>query len=40
MCVHPHAAWRTSSVKGRVFVFTAYAIGAYAIVLALMLLRG
>ena len=40
ICVHPHAAWRTSSLKGRVFLLTAYAIGSYAVVLTLMLLRG
>jgi hypothetical protein len=39
MCVHPYAAWRTSSVSGRLFVFTAYATAAYAVVLGLMLLR-
>jgi len=36
MCVHPFAAWRARSSKGRIFVIVAYAVGSYGVVLGLL----
>jgi hypothetical protein len=34
ICVHPYAAWRVRGTLSRVMLVSAYAVGAYAIVLA------
>jgi hypothetical protein len=39
MCVHPLAAWRARSSKGRVFVVLAYVVGSYGVVLGLLFAR-
>jgi hypothetical protein len=36
MCVHPLAALRSRSSKGRVFVVVAYVVGSYGVVLGLL----
>jgi hypothetical protein len=36
MCVHPYAAWRSHSTRGRVFVFCAYLAASYAAVLGVL----
>ena len=36
MCVHPYAAWRSRSPRRRVFVFSAYTVGTYALVLCIL----
>jgi hypothetical protein len=36
MCVHPYAAWRVRSLKGRVFVVVAYAAVGYALTLSVL----
>jgi hypothetical protein len=38
MCAHPYAAWRTSSVRGRLVVLLAYAGVGYALVLTALML--
>ena len=38
MCAHPYAAWRVRGTLARVMLVSAYAVGAYAIVLAALLL--
>jgi hypothetical protein len=37
-CVHPAAAWRVTSARGRVFVVAAYAGAGYVGALAVLLL--
>jgi hypothetical protein len=37
-CVHPAAAWRVASARGRAFVVAAYAGAGYLSVLAVLLL--
>ena len=37
MCVHPYAAWRSHSRRGRLLVFVAYFGASYALVLGLLL---
>jgi hypothetical protein len=37
-CVHPTAAWRVTSVRGRAFVVAAYAGAGYLGVLGVLLL--
>jgi hypothetical protein len=39
LCVHPYAAWRVRSTRGRLFVLCAFAFGSYAIVLGLLFAR-
>jgi hypothetical protein len=36
MCVHPLAAFRSRSSKGRILVFIAYMVGSYGVVLGLL----
>ena len=36
MMVHPYAAWRTRSAKGRAVVVASYIAAGYAVVLALL----
>jgi len=36
MCVHPLAALRSRSSKGRILVFIAYVVGSYGVVLGLL----
>jgi hypothetical protein len=36
MCVHPYAAWRMRSFRGRLFVVVAYAAVGYAIMLSVL----
>ena len=36
MCLHPLAAFRSRSSKGRIFVVVAYAVGSYGVVLGLL----
>jgi hypothetical protein len=36
MCVHPYAVWRSRSTRRRVFVFSAYVVGSYALVLGVL----
>jgi hypothetical protein len=38
LCVHPYAAWRSRSLPGRVFVFSAYVAAGYAVALGVLLL--
>ena len=38
LCVHPYATWRSRPAMTRLFVFTAYLIASYALVLGLMFL--
>jgi len=38
MCLHPYAAWRVRGKPARVMLVSAYAVGAYAIVLVSLLL--
>lgn len=38
ICVHPYAAWRVRGTLARVVLVSAYVVGAYAIVLAALLL--
>lgn len=37
MCVHPYAAWRLRSSRGRTLVVVAYAAAGYALVLGVLL---
>jgi hypothetical protein len=37
MCVHPYAAWRVYSKRGRAFVVVAYAAAGYALVLGALM---
>ena len=36
MCVHPYAAWRSRSIRGRTFVVLAYAAGGYVIAFGML----
>jgi len=36
MCVHPYAAWRTHSLRGRAFVVSAYVAASYVLTLGVM----
>ena len=38
MCVHPYAAWRTRSARGRMVVVASYVAAAYGFVLTFLLL--
>ena len=38
-CVHPAAAWRVVSARGRAAIVSAYAAAGYVAVLAALLLR-
>jgi hypothetical protein len=33
MCVHPYAAWRSHSARGRLLVFAAYLGASYVLIL-------
>jgi hypothetical protein len=37
MCVHPYAAWRLHSKRGRALVVMAYAAAGYALVLGVLM---
>jgi hypothetical protein len=39
MCVHPYAAWRSRSIRGKAFVVSAYAAAGYALALGLLFLK-
>ena len=38
MCVHPYAAWRLYSTRGRLLVLITYVAASYAVMLAALLL--
>jgi len=38
MCVHPYAAWRTHSLRGRLFILFTYVAASYAVMLAVLLI--
>jgi hypothetical protein len=38
MCAHPYAVWRSRSARRRAFVFLAYFVGGYALVLGALFL--
>ena len=38
MCVHPYAAWRTHSMRGRLLILLTYVAASYAVMLGMLLI--